>query len=81
MDVKILIQQYGSKAAAYAAVRNELLLFPTNELMKLRHQLEEFITTDMMDELGWEQTDTGTWRKVENEEFWKRLQERGKGFE
>jgi len=69
-----LIQECGGKLEAYAAVCNELApTFSDEELLGVKHYLEYLITADMIDELGWEQTDTGTWRKVENEEFWGRL--------
>lgn len=70
---QVLIYEYGDNREAYAAVCNHLnAVNPDVTMLGVKRYLEYLITCDMMDEHGWEQTDTGGWRKIENDEFWQR---------
>lgn len=70
-----LLRVYDDKFSAYAAVCNHIIpSCPDEELIAVKRYLEHLITCDVMEEYGWERTDTG-WRKVENDEFWARFRE------
>lgn len=70
-----LLEEYeNDKPTAYAHVCNRTYgSHPNETLLAVKREIEHRITLDVMEEYGWEQTDTGEWRKLENDEFWKRF--------
>ena len=70
-----LLEEYkGDKPTAYAHVCNQTYgSCPDETLLAIKRELEHRITLDVMEEHSWEQTDTGEWRKIENDEFWERF--------
>ena len=66
-----LLKEYeNDKRAAYAHVCNHTLgSTPDETLLAIKRELEHRFALDMMEEYGWEQTDTGEWRFVTSDEF------------
>lgn len=71
----VLLEEYeNDKLAAYAHVCNHTLSSnPDETLISIKRELEHRFALDAMEEYMWEQTNIGEWRKVENDEFWKRF--------
>lgn len=63
----------GDLCELYAHVYNHSIdLNPNEDLITLKCEIEHRITLLYMEEHSWDQTDTGLWYKIEDDEFWKR---------
>lgn len=69
------IEYSGDLYELYAHVGNHsncgIVGEPDKTLVALKHEIEHRLTLLYMEERSWDQTDTGRWYKIEDDEFWK----------
>ena len=69
-------EYHGDLRELYAHVCNHtnraIVPNPNEELLALKQEIEHRITLAVMEEYSWEQDEMGVWRKISDDEFWKR---------